>query len=337
MLRLAVAPRGALEVAHEGPEIGARSALRGRVRAEIGPAGSGSPCSPREGCGMCRVLAPAIAAFGAHPAWSLRTFDEVARRRRVGGRRRAGQPVRGRARRRRHGAGQGHVQHRRAAGVRARRRRAPARSGARVSEGARIADAVAAASSRRGFLARVGAAVMGVAGARTVGSLVAPGEAEAYHFCGHIYTTDSLPAPDRAAADRRQGPPAEGRGRPAASTTSAATSTPPARRSTTTARRSTDADGAPLPSGDAHAGLRRRRRPSYGFKPHIDGAWYRCCGGHVRKLVDCCGYVHNRDQRRQGADRLLLQRPQGVLRHVLRHEGQVLTAVADRRRGRRRA
>jgi hypothetical protein len=20
----------------------------------------------------------------------------------------------------------------------------------------------------------------------------------------------------------------------------------------------------------------------------VDGAWYRCCGGRVRKLVDCC-------------------------------------------------
>ena len=26
-------------------------------------------------------------------------------------------------------------------------------------------------------------------------SLIAPGEAEAYHFCGHIYTTDSCPHP----------------------------------------------------------------------------------------------------------------------------------------------
>ena len=32
----------------------------------------------------------------------------------------------------------------------------------------------------------------------------------------------------------------------------------------------------------------------YGFRPHHDGAWYRCCGGHVRKLVDCCGYVRRR-------------------------------------------
>jgi hypothetical protein len=32
----------------------------------------------------------------------------------------------------------------------------------------------------------------------------------------------------------------------------------------------------------------------FGFQPHIDGSWYRCCGGHVRKLVDCCGYHDKR-------------------------------------------
>ena len=62
------------------------------------------------------------------------------------------------------------------------------------------------------------------------------------------------------------------------------------------------------------------------FRPHIDGAWYRCCGGHVRKLVDCCG-PSKPHQRRQGAEGLLLPRPQGVLRHVLRHERPVLTAI----------
>ena len=180
---------------------------------------------------------------------------------------------------------------------------------------------------------------MGVAGARTVGSLVAPGEAEAYHFCGHIYTTDSCPHPTGLPRIDAKGLPlkakdgrpvddlgryidatgaAGGRGR------RAARPTPTARRCpTATARRSATSP-----------------RPSYGFKPHIDGAWYRCCGGHVRKLVDCCGYVQQPHQRRQGADRLLLQRPQGLLRHVLRHEGQVLTAVvalaARRRRGHRR-
>ena len=42
---------------------------------------------------------------------------------------------------------------------------------------------------------KLGQGGMGVTGAKTVGSLVAPGDAEAYHFCGHIYTTDSCPHP----------------------------------------------------------------------------------------------------------------------------------------------
>jgi hypothetical protein len=55
MLRLAVPQAGALEVAHEGPEIGAR--LTSVFDAP---------------------LAPAIARFGDHPSVVLRTFDEVA-------------------------------------------------------------------------------------------------------------------------------------------------------------------------------------------------------------------------------------------------------------------
>ena len=49
--------------------------------------------------------------------------------------------------------------------------------------------------TRRGFLAKVSGALMAVTGARTAASLIQPGEAEAYHFCGHIYTTDSCPHP----------------------------------------------------------------------------------------------------------------------------------------------
>ena len=26
----------------------------------------------------------------------------------------------------------------------------------------------------------------------------------------------------------------------------------------------------------------------YGIRTTVDGSWYRCCGGKVRKLVDCC-------------------------------------------------
>jgi hypothetical protein len=56
----------------------------------------------------------------------------------------------------------------------------------------RLSTRLAAGTSRRGFLSRVSAAVMGVAGAR---SLIDASEAEGYHFCGHIYTTDGCPHP----------------------------------------------------------------------------------------------------------------------------------------------
>jgi hypothetical protein len=75
MLRLAVSPRGALEVAHEGPEIGSRSPL---LAGEIGPGQIGLAVFSSEGCGLCRALAPTVALFGMHAAVVLRTFDEVA-------------------------------------------------------------------------------------------------------------------------------------------------------------------------------------------------------------------------------------------------------------------
>ena len=76
MLRLSVAPRGALEVDHEGPEIGARGALRAAF-GELAPGTIGLAVFTSDGCGLCKALAPAVAAFGEHPAVTLKTFDEV--------------------------------------------------------------------------------------------------------------------------------------------------------------------------------------------------------------------------------------------------------------------
>jgi hypothetical protein len=169
-----------------------------------------------------------------------------------------------------------------------------------VSEGGRIADAVAARSSRRGFLARVGAAVMGVTGARSVGSLVAPGEAEAYHFCGHIYTTDSCPHPTGLPRiDRRGFPIKAGDGRPVDDLGRYVDSAgAPVDED---GDRLTDADGAPLPAA-SRTRVCTAAGDVYDFKPHTDGAWFRCCGGRVRKLVDCCGYM----RRRINGDRALV-------------------------------
>ena len=32
----------------------------------------------------------------------------------------------------------------------------------------------------------------------------------------------------------------------------------------------------------------------YGLKAQFDGGWYRCCGGTIRKLVDCCAHTKTR-------------------------------------------
>jgi hypothetical protein len=75
VLRLAVDPRGALEVAHEGPEVGARTALAERFA--LAPGSLGLAVFSSEGCQICRALAPAVAAFGRHPRVTLLELDEV--------------------------------------------------------------------------------------------------------------------------------------------------------------------------------------------------------------------------------------------------------------------
>jgi len=59
----------------------------------------------------------------------------------------------------------------------------------------RLSEAVAASSSRRGFLARTGRLLLGVASGGFVAAALRAQKAEAYHFCGHIYTTGSCPHP----------------------------------------------------------------------------------------------------------------------------------------------
>ena len=77
ILRLSLDPRGALEVAHEGPEVGARSPLADPFADELTPGRIGLAVFSSEGCQMCRALAPAVAAFGRDPRVVLRDFDEV--------------------------------------------------------------------------------------------------------------------------------------------------------------------------------------------------------------------------------------------------------------------
>lgn len=75
MLRLAVPQSGALEISHEGPEVGAQSPLAEHFTLE--PHRIGLAVFTSEGCGLCRTLAPTVQRFGEHPSVQLRTFDEI--------------------------------------------------------------------------------------------------------------------------------------------------------------------------------------------------------------------------------------------------------------------
>jgi hypothetical protein len=152
-----------------------------------------------------------------------------------------------------------------------------------------VTDRLAAETSRRGFLARVGGAVVGLAGAS---ALVKPGEAEAYHFCGHIYTTDSCPHPTGLPRIDARGLPLRARdGR----------RVDDLGRLVDKAGNPVDEKGVPLTDPDGRLLPAASRTPvcdavgeRWDMRTKVDGAWYRCCGGTVRKLVDCCSHSRKR-------------------------------------------
>ncbi|MDX6632176.1 MAG: hypothetical protein QOG26_181 [Solirubrobacterales bacterium] len=160
-----------------------------------------------------------------------------------------------------------------------------------------LSESLAQNTSRRGFLARVSRVLFAASATGTVGAVLKTGgDVDAHHLCGHTYTTGSCPHPHTLgispvshrskprvdahgyplrASDghpidnigrpiNSQGVPLDGSGDPLL-----------------------DADGKPLPPAPrttvcAETGKR------LGFHTQLDGSWYRCCGGHVRKLWDCC-------------------------------------------------
>jgi hypothetical protein len=262
-------PSGALDVDGEGPALGSALALGDGVRLALFTA---------PGCRLCRGLVPRARRLGA------RILDEVAD---ADAWTRAGVP----------GApyavalaADGTVLAKGTVNTRAQLASVFGAARATGTPASTAADAHAGLhpqrSSRRGFLATAGAAVAVLTAGRLTGALVAPGDAEAYHFCGHIYTTDGCPHPtglpriDRHGFPLRakDGKPVDDLGRPVD-----ANGAP------------VDEAGAPLldPDGRPQPPARRRRvctaaGKRYDIRVRSDGAWYRCCDGHVRKLIDCC-------------------------------------------------
>jgi len=281
--RRASVPDGALEIAGEGPPLGAALAL------DLDPDPRAGPVRlalfSAEGCRLCRGLEPYAERLGAV------TFDEQ----------------------------DDAAQWARAAVPGAPFAIAVSADGTVLAKGTvntrrQLASVLAAArerggfetsrpdlgnsgevSSRRGFLVTAG----GAAAALTVGSLVQPGDADAYHFCGHIYTTDGCPHPtglpriDKRGLPlrARDGVPVDDLGRRINASGAAIEDD---------GQPIVDADGRPLPPATrTRVCVAAGRR--FDVQVRTDGSWHRCCNGHVRKLIDCC----TTSKRRINGDRAL--------------------------------
>jgi hypothetical protein len=157
---------------------------------------------------------------------------------------------------------------------------------------------LAASTTRRSFLATVAGAALALAGHRPAAAARPVRGAERirggwYGFCGHYFTTGSCPSPDAL-------PRVDARGYPVR---------PSDGRPIDDLGRLIDALGAPVDRGGgpllAPDGSPLPRAPRtrlcedwvperHGVDAVTQGAWYRCCNGQIRKLVDCCSTSRRR-------------------------------------------
>jgi hypothetical protein len=165
-----------------------------------------------------------------------------------------------------------------------------AREGPEPAGQQHLADVVLRRSSRRGFLERAGAALIALAGGRAVARLAIPDDAHAYtNFCGHTFTTGNCPHPTGLPRVDLHGYPlraADGYavddlGRPINASGYPVDAAGEVLR---------EPDGEPLAPAPCTR-VCRAAGTHYGHVLRVDGSWYRCCGGQVRRLMDCCGHT----------------------------------------------
>ncbi len=159
----------------------------------------------------------------------------------------------------------------------------------------RLAAKLAESTTRRSFLGRVGATVLAVAGGSAVAAAVKPDEADAFHLCGHIWTTGSCPSPNppHSRIDRRGYPlhPSSGRRVDNLGRFVNAGGYPV----DAAGNRLRGPDGALLPAAPRTRVCEDWTREQKGLRDlRTQGSWFRCCGGQIRKIVDCCSFSRRR-------------------------------------------
>jgi hypothetical protein len=157
---------------------------------------------------------------------------------------------------------------------------------------------LAASTTRRSFLAAVAGVALAVVGHRPAAAARPVRGSQHirggwYGFCGHYFTTGSCPSPDALPrVDPRGHPvrPSDGRPIDDLGRLIDATGFP------------VDGLGAPLLAADgSRLPPAPRTRLCEDWVPErngvdavLQGAWYRCCNGQIRKLVDCCSTSRTR-------------------------------------------
>jgi hypothetical protein len=136
-----------------------------------------------------------------------------------------------------------------------------------------LATKLASGMTRRSFLGRLGGAVLAATGGAAVAAAVKPEEAEAFHLCGHIWTTGSCPSPyTLPRIDKKGFPLRPSNGFPIAES----------------GARLAGPDGQLLERGPRTRLCEEWVHERFRLTVRTQGSWYRCCNGQVRKIVDCC-------------------------------------------------
>ena len=135
---------------------------------------------------------------------------------------------------------------------------------------------LATRTSRRSFLGRLGRGLVALAGGTFAASAMDGRRAEAFHICGHIFTTGSCPHPfhPQTRIDRYGYPVHPEHGYPVDDQGALYTSK--------SQKRSKVCEGLVA------------EQYRYTKPVKLEGTWARCCNGRVRVVVDCCSRSRTR-------------------------------------------
>lgn len=159
----------------------------------------------------------------------------------------------------------------------------------------RLSAKLAESTTRLSFLGRLSAAALAVAGGSAVAAAVKPDDADAFHFCGHIWTTGSCPSPfpPLSRIDRKGFPLHPQSGKPIDNLGRIVDSAGHALNGS--GDRLRGPDGEVLPPAPRTRVCEDWTAERKGLKDlRVQGSWFRCCGGQIRKLVDCCSFSRRR-------------------------------------------